>query len=267
LNRHGWPWFEAVAVRNEGVWETFRAATRALFESLEKSLGADPEKPEAAPAEAGSPRPPEKRFNPEAPVYDLGAAIDDVVRLSGTIGSWKGTVESNKKETEGGPARREPAGAPKPREARSEDVPKPSEKRAETPLDSKPLAAGRDSSPTRRTGADSPPPGSLPTLEGLVGSAERDPAADLPVAAGRPGAPSASASSGGRVPEREEGVVLRGRDAPAEAADSPSVVRIPVRLNEGEGVVRVEIVLQIRLGREEEKETAGASLDGRAGRS
>ncbi len=245
LNRRGWPWFEATAVRNEGVWETFRAATRALFENLERTLGAEKEKPgsgteEKRPQAISEPAKPahapdaDRRFDREAPVYDVGAAIDDVVRLSGTVGSWRETIDSSVKETESS-ARRETGGGARPPETRSEDVPKPAGERDAIALEPKlPFARG-DSSPSDREGVDSGSSGSLPSLEGLVRREERPSAAERPVAA--------KVSEGG-----------------------PAVVRVPVRIDEKNGVVRLEIVLEIRLEREKEAKAEALSLDSRGGR-
>jgi hypothetical protein len=198
LNRHSWPHFEAVAVRNEGVWETFRAATRALFESLEKSLGGEPKaKKEPAPSPAraagapagGTPgRDPaggDGRFAPEAPVYDVGSAIDDVVRLSGTIGSWSQSITAHKKESEpAAPARPAPA------------------------------------EPAAEAAPAAPPPAPLPSLEGLL-RAETKPV-------------PAPAAEGPREPEK-----------------AVSVIRIPVRLESGRGMVRIEIALEIDIAERE----------------
>lgn len=41
INPRGWPWFEGVAIEDKGVWETFRAAVDALFKTLEENLGGD----------------------------------------------------------------------------------------------------------------------------------------------------------------------------------------------------------------------------------
>jgi len=209
LNRHGWPHYEAMAVRNEGVWETFRAATRALFESLERSLGgeekaAKEERPGAA-EHAGPSRQPvpakaepeqARRPEPEAPIYDVGSAIDDVVRLSGSLGSWSDSIVSCKKE-EAAPAR--------------------------------PAAPATRVGPSDQPRENAAP---LPSLEGLV-RAEAGPAA------------------------RE------GRSA--ETA-SHRVIRVPVRLDEGHGTVRIEIALEIEIA-EGERKAEPALLDRSANRT
>lgn len=243
LNRRGWPWFEAVAVRSDGVWETFRAATRALFENLEKTLGAEKEKPESGteekrPEGVSEPAKPatdaDRRFEREAPVYDVGAAIDDVVRLSGTVGSWRETVDSRAKETETS-ARLGTGADARPPERRREDVPKPAGERDAMVQAPKLPSARGDAPPVDREGVGSGPSGSLPSLEGLVRAGERPSAAERPIAA--------------KLSEGE-----------------PAVVRVPVRIDEEAGVVRLEIVLEIRLEREKGAKAEALSLDSRGGR-
>lgn len=236
LNHHDWPWFQAVAVNNEGVWETFRAATRALFESLERTLGGEEkgkqEREEAArgraeTSEAGK-VPADPRFRPSAATYDGSGTVDDVVRLSDSLKSWGpgGAASSEEKE------RAVPAGGVDlPADPDRAVGPSP----ADPPL---PMAEG----PPPRVVERVPPP------RDEVGAPER-----ARETARVPAAP---------VPPPVETIPAITARVDALAADG--VVRVPVEIDGGRGRVRIEIALEIRLlspdgrkekerGREEER--------------
>ncbi len=249
LNHHEWPWFQAVAVNNEGVWETFRAATRALFESLERTLGGEEKakaeakqaSSSAAPAKAaqetesakGEEAPADPRFQPTAPVYDVGGTVDDVVRLSDSLKSW-GADETPAPEAKKDEAQVPVAGPAESGEAhdggtedRSADEERTLGEAAGVGGDDLPADPAP---PVEHAHTDSP----LPMAEEPPsGHEDRIPPPRVEVAAAvEPPVPVEHPAS----------------QAPRPVQASPEgVVRVPVEIDAGGGVVRLEIALEIRL--------------------
>jgi len=255
LNGRGWPWFEAVSFRNEGVWETFRAATRALFESLEKTLGVE-EKSKEEEKTAPPARPGEKkdddvdtRFSGSAPVYDLGSSVDDVVRLSGSLDSWNdiGGEEAKKSEEKGTklPVAATGAGGVRGESDGDQEEPKP---RAGGGA----LGSGASSGSGCLPGEADRPGGNLPVAGALPDSGDRAP--------GEPGM------------EKSQARVTASETAPTAGAvrsgEAVRVVHVPIRVDEERGNLRIEIVLELELtrsGKERKEQSAVASLDSGGG--
>jgi len=213
LNAHGWPYFEAVAVQNDGVWETFRAATTALFETLQRTLGEE-EAPAASSSEndAGDEAPPDPRFASSQKVYDLDANGEDVVRISDSFSRWGGEEEAGREAAVSPPSQEDVS-----RETVDDMFP-PDDTLPE-PEPAEPEPAGEEE------WAVEPPP------------AEPAPEPQRPARSEFPGRVTVSADVGARNADGEE-----------------DVVRVPVRIEHGEGKVRIEIALEINL--KEEKEPA-----------
>ena len=250
LNGHGWPWFEAVSFRNEGVWETFRAATRALFESLEKTLGVDEEKEEKEKtATAGSGKKSgddtDTRFDGNNPVFDLGSGVDDVVRLSGSLDSWN--------------------------DIGGDETKKSSEKETESPV----AAAGTGGERGENLGGQEEP--KPPAGGDAMGGKAMPGGGYLPDEADRPGGyvqvAGALQDSGDRAPgepglEKPQARVAAPEAPPtdetARSGETVRVVHVPVQVDEERGNLRIEIVLELELTRKEKdrKEPGtAASLD------
>lgn len=249
LNSREWPWFEAVAVKGDGVKETFRAAVDALFESLEKTLNGEStgagreaakeddlsEPPIVSLSDQGGGVPEESsidpRFKRNQVVYDIGESAEPVVHLSESIGKW--SVES------GGAGGEEDAGEQKP--AAEE------------------LAGEVFSSDWNRDRAEG-----VNGKNDDVESAEPGGPRSETVSEEKPGSEQqirVSSYDGGL-----QRVVRGGVDSASSVSrpESDGVVRVPVRLRCGEGTVRIEIALEISLidqSEKKEKEEEALSLD------
>lgn len=229
LNARGWPWFEAVAVRNDGVWETFRAATKALFESLERTLGG-----ESAPKASShaSPPPSPDGVTPvagpsggtssggDSGSRDVDSTVDDVVRLSGSLESW------SEQPAEGSDA---PPPEAKPVQERGAAEAAPTEEihaeAATNSVEGGPLGVSESvDHGIPAIGAEGP--------DGYLDSSHPLPLAKQPRdhETLRPEAPR---------------VAMRRPEAPA--SPGAQVVRVPVEIDGGSGTVRVEIALEITL--------------------
>jgi len=225
LNPRGWPWYEAVSVRNEGVWETFRAATRSLFESLQKTLGGEEEaesKEAESPAAGGTDDSADPRFSDESQVFDVGAAGDDVVRISGSLDGW-------------GPDRVE-----EPKSSGTDEVVSG--------------ATGGDRHELEKS-ADDPDRSPIPLAGGLPAEDEHLPNRS-PVHADDPSSvpPVSPADEHGRRAADVAAPPQRVEAKAAADASGQAVVQVPVQLDKGRGSVRVEIVLEIELHQEEKRD-------------
>lgn len=280
LNPRGWPWFEAVAVQDKGVWETFRASVDALFKTLEANLGGDDAKQlkgkKAQPAPA-SPRsdenlvpPPEEpgSFAPaETPAKTAPAAAAPPAHTpaarpdggSGTEASLPGDdpvvrLSQNQELWGGGQA----AGAPSPPAAPTEhgnldlsgrgagDASEISWKEEYVPPGSRP-----------RSGDETPP------AAGEDAARPSDPRQPQP-ARQQPQAPRQAAGSSPaeqpyQVPAGGSGGAPEETHARATAvvhagAGEGGVIRVPVDLESGRGVIRIEIALQLEVTQAERPE-------------
>lgn len=259
LNPRGWPFFEAVAVKGDGVWETFRAAIDALFKSLERTLSGENGEAEGEKSQGGKETAgelPDPRFAGAAEAGGPRGPGDEVVRVSASIEQWAKT---------GGTAdgRSRPAG--------EKDHEKPVRREGDS------AALGEEG----RTGEQCPAPEGRVTLHGRVESYD-DPL--LREGAGAGASPGRSPQGGveeNPLVRREPGTALRSGSAerPPVAQETPRaevstgspasgvrkddeerrVVRVPISLDAGSGTVRIEIALEIaiqdRREREQVKET------------
>ena len=250
LNPRGWPWFEGVAVKGDGVWETFRAAVDALFKSLERTLGGESgdeaaEKTSAADkAVAGLVDP---RFAGKNTEEKAARPVDEVVRVSASIeqltqaeGPAEDAARPSREKTDEEPIRREAAVPALGKDERSDEKPVAPEGRVtlhgrvESFEDSGGVE-GAGAAPDSRRQASS----GVEARPDIQTRAERK--AEPPVA-------GAEARTSAAVPSRESGTEKR-------------VVRVPVELDGGSGTVRLEIALEIEIRDTRERVPEPALVD------
>ncbi len=254
LNKGNWPVFEGVAVEDKGVWETFRAAVDALFSKLEKELGGSDEKPAKSSSDTNvsgqtlvppTSEPASFTSNQESTASQSEArpndaampGSDSVVRLSGSNEIWGAGSTDEKPATVQGDKTEDASAAPV-----SSSTPKSSE--------------------TERTKSgqldwqDSYiPPGSRPRNES--DGAEPSTAPPNPIATAITRAAPPMASSAVPVPTAVQAVPSSEAPAPANqvavattivaTGQEGQVIRVPVELTSGEGVVRIEMVLELHV--------------------
>lgn len=290
LNPRGWPWFEAVAVEDKGVWETFRAAVDSLFKTLEANLGggdseeAEEEKeeqpkkaasipaadsnlvpppaepasfPSAKPAATEREAPPSESIKPAAASSDSGYNVDSsirgddpVVKLSQNDELW-GSASPG--EAPAAPAPTGHNNLDLPREGRTsstdidwkeEYVPPGSRlKNGGAQRSSDQVApAAHEARPAPAAPAPSPALAlSQPVAVAEPPAAPGAPVEEAPIQAAAPAAPVTPPAAASTPSVAPSTAVVK-----ATAADG-GVIRVPVEVHSGSGVVRIEIALQLEI--------------------